>query len=300
MKGFDRLVFIGDEILHTNKAKCLYKMNSGGLNIPYTVIVTDIERIGEMKKHFEFASSVFCRINFSDTTYPHYESKICLVEDIENEISIIINKLSVHNVNCYDIIIQEMLNLSWSGAILYKNEISLIELVYGNTTHLLRDGIFYERFFIDKKRVILKQEKGEQTQFRELADNQLILKEMPSLSFNIELLLENISYLSEDNTLYEFGLNYNQFFFLESKEVYKESYPSLSLQKIDKIPFIIWQDDKFYTNRSETIELPIFDNIACIDTGKTYKISKGAYLSHFSIFLANNKTNSYFDCDSID
>ena len=146
MRHSDRLIFIGDEILHTNKAKCLYKMNSEELNTPYTVIITDIRRIGEVKKYFEFTSSIFCRVNFSDTAYPHYESKICLIDDIESEIEIMINKLSTRNVDRYDIIIQEMLNLSWSGAILSKNEISLVELVYGNTAHLLREGIFMSVF----------------------------------------------------------------------------------------------------------------------------------------------------------
>ncbi|MDU1892357.1 MAG: hypothetical protein E6767_16855 [Dysgonomonas sp.] len=290
-----RFIFIGNQIINTQKAKSLFELSKQKLNIPLTVMLTDIGRINEVKSYFQPSASVFCRINYSDTAYPHYESKICLVNDIERQIKIMLNKLNDYKIDYYDIIVQEMLNLSWSGAVLSKNEISLVEFVYGNTAHLLRDGIFYKRFFIDRKLNILKQEKGMQSQFKDLVDNQLILKDIPNLSFNIGLLLENISHLTAENTLYEFGLNDNQFFFLESKKIQKKAYPRLCLLEYDKIPFIIWKDDRFSLNKMEVVQLPIFDNIACVDINKTYKISNGTYLSHFAIYLANNSINSYFD-----
>ena len=288
------LIFVGNQIIHTKKARSLYELNEQKLNIPFTVILTDIQRINEVKNYFQTASSVFCRINYSDNTYPHYESKICLIDNIENEITIILNRLNNYNINYYDIIIQEMLNLSWSGAVLSKKGISLVEMVYGNTAHLLRDGIFYERFFIDRKKNILKQEKGIQNQFRDLVDNQLILRDIPKLFFSIELLLENMSYISKENILYEFGLNDSEFFFLEFKKINEKSYPSLSLQRFNKQPFIIWKDDKFYSNKIEAVELPIFHNIADVHADRTYEIKRGAYLSHFVTYLSNNNRNSYF------
>ena len=118
---------------------------------------------------------------------------------------------------------------------------------------------------------------------------------MPNSYFNIELLLANISYLSGNNTLYEFGLNDSQFFFLESKEVHKESYPSLLLQEYNKAPFIIRQDNRFSSSETETVELPAFENIARANTAKTYKIKSGAYLSHFTTYFANNSINSFVE-----
>lgn len=289
-----RFIFIGNQIINTQKAKSLFELSKQKLNIPLTVMLTDIGRINEVKSYFQPSASVFCRINYSDTAYPHYESKICLVNDIERQINIMLNKLNDYKIDYYDIIVQEMLNLSWSGAVLSKNEISLVEFVYGNTAHLLRDGIFYKRFFIDRKLNILKQEKGMQSQFKDLVDNQLILKDIPNLSFNIEFLLENISYLSTENILYEFGLNDNQFFFLESKQIHNKSYPSLSLDNFNKLPFVIWQDDNFFSNRIETIESPTFENIAYVNTNKTYKIAQGSYLSHLTTYLANNCINTFY------
>lgn len=289
-----KFFFIGQEVLHTNKAKCLFDLHEQGLNIPLTVIVTDLNSLSRIYDYFNINFSIYLRVNYSDFAYPHYEYKICNLLNVETELKIILNKLRSKNVNHYDIIVQEMLNLTWSGVALKKSNILLLEIVYGNLSYLLREGIYFKRFFIDEKANILKVEEGSQKYYRNLVDNNLIINDVMNVNINEEIIFNNIKNFDINHSLYEFGCNNNVLYFLESKKINPNSYLNVLNSLSDCQPIIIYRDHNFDLLETILIKNPMFSNIDNISSNKKYHISSGALLSHLNTYLANNSINSFY------
>jgi hypothetical protein len=155
---------ISNHIIYTNKVKSLIDLDKNNLLVPKTVICNsqvDMRLvIGIMKLlHNDW---FYVRIIYSDTVYPHYIHSLTNLDNIKYDINKLITEAINNNIQRYDLVIQPLLEFTWSGAILIKNKYIFVEIVSGAPNVLFRKGYFKYRCLLNQNYEIVAEENGTQ------------------------------------------------------------------------------------------------------------------------------------------
>lgn len=288
--------FLNTRKLFTSKAIGLYDLFTSGYRIPYTIILQEGQSFAKIPSLVAATNYKYwyIRFNFSDIDYPHHISLVSEKEDILKNLSKLSNHVRTLGENKYDIIIQPMLNFSYSGAALIKENHTLIELVSGHPWSLFRLGEYSLRLLLNKDGDLLQKKEGQQKTFTSLHEGSIKMTPCSNNKVNISEIFETVSKIqTPKEKVIEFGIVESELIYLESKETNPLSYKDTHLQLPTGKPFII-HDDQDLKKTTVHIQAPTFREIKNIKEHQTYLIESGAYLSHFVTYCASKNINCTF------
>ncbi|MCX7749348.1 MAG: hypothetical protein N2645_21015 [Clostridia bacterium] len=288
------ITFLSNTNPFTIKTKSIIELDKSGLTVPNTIICHNIstENIEKMEQITQKwgCEWLYMRINFSDTTYPHYFNSLAPVNLFKDEINMLHLKGVQNNILNYDFIIQPLLELSWSGGLIYKNKRLLIELVVGAPTSLFRGGHFAYRCIVEKNTVV-SEKNGIQPEIIVWEKGKWLRKKNNALP-DFNSIINEISALKyEENSMYEFGYK-DKLYFFERKTVFDNTYINFDNGNID-LPFVIYKGNYTYAN-DIVFDYPKFEYISEIKEDNNLIIKGGAYLSHFAYYMSQHKRQCTF------
>jgi hypothetical protein len=290
-----KLYLLTPNSLHTQKAISLVELFHKKVVVPTTIIFQDeiqIKSANDIIKALDF-DYFYVRLNFPDNVYPHHFSTCSSKNDILIDLRSFIKEAKSQKKNKYDIIIQPILNFQWSGVALVKDDLILIEIVFGHPISLLRLGEFKFRFLFNKQKHLLDVNEGTQYTYMEWEGS--ILKKsneiIRSQGFD-QILNELRNIRSDESLLYEFGYSDPDFYYLEFKHLNPSSFPNFKDSMLEK-PFIVFRNNDINSNKQK-FSKPALENLKGVTKGNEVSVESGAFLSHFSTYCAQEGINCLF------
>jgi len=283
------IILLNQKELYTLKAKGLKSLAEKNVLIPYTIIFQEDQNITNLSEEFGKLNSEYCytRLNFSDNEYPHHLSETIRTDLLTEKLNSLKLKAESLKKTKYDIIVQPIINFEFSGVALVLREYVLIEIVFGHIISLLRLGEFKFRFLFDKNMNLIDLNEGEQTVSLMWQEDKLISTSRIIKNTSFHNIMNTIKELrTNEHSIYEFGVTNSKLIYLESKPVNSASYPSLALNALIT-PFIVYQN---IMPQERIIQLakPTMDDVSLITNENSFIVNKGAYLSHFATYCAQN------------
>lgn len=281
----------------TGKAKSLIDLDKGSKCIPPTFICShENEQIDQFLSRFvqenEDYSLFYIRLCFSDYLYPHCLSRLSNARKVSISTHELIQEAINMKIDKYDVLIQPLIKLRWSGAIYAGHNRLLIESVHGAPPLLFRNGMFNTRYILQNN-IVLMEEICIQN-YKLVWDSTLLkwTKTPVSISDEKLSLSKLLKYSYKENALYEFGIDdKDRFYLFEYKMLDKLAYPSLNKDSFHS-DFIVYASNQ--DARRVHFEYPSIEYIKSCRENHNYIVDKGAYTSHLATYLINKKIGCVF------
>ena len=277
---------------YTQKVAGLLSLINEGLPVPPTCFVDSSKGCKDISKNvLEFlrktsSNAYYLRLCFSDNQYPHYFSELADKHDVLIAVSRLLAEAEITGTKHFDIIIQPLLSLAVSGAILVKQNRVLIESVLGAPPTLFRNGIINSRHVLENGRLVYQKFYRQDSLLywnpieakwsRQSCDKRIDFDMISSIA---KMNLQNFS-------LYEYGIDHHgDLWIFEKKSIPSDCYISLDSIEDDKKYFTVsagrYIDTKY-------IDFPDFSEIGNCTHENKYLVQSGAYTAHFPTYLALN------------
>jgi len=283
--------------VHTLKANSLIEMYNDKLPSIQTVILNGLSDAIRTETKSIIAAwktqRLYVRICVSDNEYPHAYAQICLSSVWESAIGTLLEKAKAdRGFKHYDVTIQPFLCESSSGAILCKNNMTILEAVDGNGFTLHRLGQYAIRIIEDESNISIERASQKESHRWSIdlhGKGGYTFTEKSELNINeMKILLD---YRLSNNSMYEFCIYEGNVLFLEKKAISENTF-FFNLTP-NKREFIVYQGDESDIDR-QYFEYPKLSHIPLLNKKSDTVLVNGAYLSHLSYYAYANQYSCRF------
>ena len=264
---------------HTEKARGLLRMAAAGLRIPSTIIssATDSHHVIELFATWR-RPLTFARICYSDTEYPHSVTRLLPRNDPTGLVTMQA-ELRAAVLRKADFVLQPLLTYRAAGAVLHRDDVTLIEAVDGAPNTLLRDGYLGRRTVVTHGRIATRTfvqpfawywQEGEWRQRAPATVARLPIARLVRAARALH------------GAVLEWGLTDRGLIFLEHKILPRHAYPQLASGQeapLATTPTSIQRD-------ARTVVRPALRHLPILRSEGALRVRTGAYLSHLATYAA--------------